>query len=41
MLVGRTIDRLAHELIERLGVPTDYALVGIVTGGLRLRKAGR
>ncbi len=31
--VGRTIDRLAHEIIERLGVPTDYSLVGIVTGG--------
>ena len=31
--VGRTIDRLAHEMIEQLGVPTDYSLVGIVTGG--------
>lgn len=31
--VGRTLDRLATEMIEELGVPTDYALVGIVTGG--------
>ncbi len=31
--VGRTLDRLAHEMIEQLGVPTDYSLVGIVTGG--------
>jgi pyrimidine operon attenuation protein/uracil phosphoribosyltransferase len=31
--VGRTLDRLAHEIIEQLGVPTDYSLVGIVTGG--------
>jgi pyrimidine operon attenuation protein/uracil phosphoribosyltransferase len=31
--VGRTLDRLATEMIELLGVPTDYSLVGIVTGG--------
>ncbi len=31
--VGRTLDRLATEMIEQLGVPTDYSLVGIVTGG--------
>ena len=31
--VGRTLDRLATEMVEELGVPTDYALVGIVTGG--------
>ena len=31
--VGRTLDRLATEIIEQLGVPTDYSLVGIVTGG--------
>ena len=31
--VGRTLDRLATEMIEQLGIPTDYSLVGIVTGG--------
>ncbi len=31
--VGRTLDRLATEMVEQLGVPTDYSLVGIVTGG--------
>ena len=31
--VGRTLDRMATEMIEQLGVPTDYSLVGIVTGG--------
>ena len=31
--VGRTLDRLATQMIEQLGVPTDYSLVGIVTGG--------
>ena len=31
--VGRTLDRLATEIIELLGVPSDYSLVGIVTGG--------
>jgi len=31
--VGRTLDRLATEIVEQLGVPTDYSLVGIVTGG--------
>jgi len=31
--VVRTLDRLATEMIEQLGVPTDYSLVGIVTGG--------
>ena len=31
--VTRTLDRLSTEIIEQLGVPTDYALVGIVTGG--------
>jgi pyrimidine operon attenuation protein/uracil phosphoribosyltransferase len=31
--VGRTLDRLATEMIELLGVFTDYSLVGIVTGG--------
>jgi len=31
--VGRTLDRLATEMVEQLGIPTDYALVGIVTGG--------
>ena len=37
--VGRTLDRLAHEIVEQFGVPTDYALVGIFTGGHHL--AGR
>lgn len=31
--VGRTLDRIAHELIEHLGSPQDWALVGIITGG--------
>lgn len=31
--VGRTLDRLATEIVEQLGVPTDYSLIGIVTGG--------
>jgi pyrimidine operon attenuation protein/uracil phosphoribosyltransferase len=41
--VGRSLDRLAHEIIEQLGAPGDWALVGIVTGGqhLALRLAGR
>jgi pyrimidine operon attenuation protein/uracil phosphoribosyltransferase len=29
----RTLDRLAHEIIEYFGVSTDYVLVGIITGG--------
>ena len=41
--VGRSLDRLAHEIIEQLGTPGDWALVGIVTGGqyLALRLAER
>lgn len=31
--VERTISRLAHEIAERLGDPSGYMLVGIVTGG--------
>lgn len=31
--VGRTLDRLATQIVEQLGVPTDYSLVGIITGG--------
>jgi len=31
--VVRTLDRMATQMIEQLGVPTDYSLVGIVTGG--------
>ena len=41
--VGRSLDRLAHEIIEQQGTPGDWALVGIVTGGqyLALRLADR
>jgi pyrimidine operon attenuation protein/uracil phosphoribosyltransferase len=41
--VGRSLDRLAHEIIEQQGTPGDWVLVGIVTGGqhLALRLAGR
>ncbi len=31
--VERCIDRMAHEISEKLGEPDRYALVGIVTGG--------
>lgn len=31
--VKRCIDRMAHEISEKLGEPDTYALVGIVTGG--------
>ena len=31
--VARSIGRLAHEISEQLGAPSEYALVGIVTGG--------
>lgn len=31
--VGRTLVRLADELMEHLGDPTSFGLVGIVTGG--------
>jgi len=34
--VGRSLDRLAHEIIEQQGDPGDWALVGIVTGGQHL-----
>lgn len=34
--VERSLDRLAHEIIEHLGTPGDWALVGIVTGGQHL-----
>ena len=34
--VGRTIRRLAIELVEQLGDPTEFVLVGIVTGGASL-----
>jgi len=34
--VGRSLDRLAHEIIEHQGAPGDWALVGIVTGGQHL-----
>ena len=34
--VERTISRMAFELSERLGDPSRYALVGIVTGGYAL-----
>lgn len=34
--VERTISRMAHEISERLGDPSRYALVGIVTGGFGL-----
>ena len=34
--VERSLDRLAHEIIEQLGNPGDWALVGIVTGGQHL-----
>ncbi len=34
--VGRTLDRIAHEIIEQQGAPGDWALVGIVTGGQHL-----
>jgi len=41
--VGRSLDRLAHEIIEQLGSVDNWALVGIVTGGqhLALRIADR
>ena len=41
--VGRSLDRIAHEIIEHQGAPGDWALVGIVTGGqhLALRLAER
>lgn len=31
--VGRTLDRIAHEIVEQLGDPQDLALIGIITGG--------
>ncbi len=34
--VGRTLDRIAHEIIEQLGSPSEWALVGIITGGQHL-----
>jgi pyrimidine operon attenuation protein/uracil phosphoribosyltransferase len=34
--VGQSLDRLAHEIVEQLGSPGDWALVGIVTGGQHL-----
>ncbi len=41
--VGRSLDRLAHEIIEHLGASEGWALVGIVTGGqhLAIRLADR
>jgi pyrimidine operon attenuation protein/uracil phosphoribosyltransferase len=31
--VGRTLDRIAHEIVEQLGSPSEWALVGIITCG--------
>jgi pyrimidine operon attenuation protein/uracil phosphoribosyltransferase len=34
--VSRSLDRIAHEIVEQQGSPVDWALVGIVTGGQHL-----
>jgi pyrimidine operon attenuation protein/uracil phosphoribosyltransferase len=34
--VSRSLDRIAHEIVEQQGRPVDWALVGIVTGGQHL-----
>jgi pyrimidine operon attenuation protein / uracil phosphoribosyltransferase len=34
--VERTVARLAHEIVERAGEPSEFALVGIMTGGVPL-----
>jgi len=36
--VWRTIGRIAHEIVEQLGDPSGYVLVGVVTGGAKLAR---